>query len=355
MAQQYSFLFLPDISGFTDFVSHTEVEHSQHIVAELLELLIDNEKLGLTLAEIEGDALFYYKTGSVPDPKALIQQVENMYVKFHSHLKLYENHRICNCGACSTANNLTLKFFAHAGPLDFIQIKDQRKPYGKEVITAHRLMKNTIPIDDYLLLSEGVYDHWTSSIETSLPMKNSQSEYDLGVVKYQYYELMELKKKAQLSSFSKIKKPDNKPLFSASIVIEKSPQEVFELITNFEYRLDWTKGIQGLEYEKNRVNRVGSKHQCVVNGSTLEFETVADERREEKLVYGEMTNAIPVLKPFFNFYTIEANGTHSKVTAEAITENNSFLGYFIKPIIKRKLKPSFQAALKDLKSFAEGR
>jgi uncharacterized protein DUF2652 len=355
MSQPNSFIFLPDISGFTEFVSNTEVEHSQHIIAELLELLIDNEKLGLTLAEIEGDALFYYKTESVPDPEALMQQVENMYVKFHSHLKLYESHRICNCGACSTANNLTLKFFAHAGPLDFIQIKDQRKPYGKEVITAHRLMKNTIPIDDYLLLSEGVYDYWDKGITTILPMQNSQSEYDLGVVKYQYYELTPLKKKAQITSFNKVKKPDTKPFFSTSITIEKSPMEIFELITNLDYRQEWNKGIDRFEYEKNRVNRAGTKHECLVNGSIVEFETVAEKSQNGKLVYGEVTNSVPFLKPFYNFFTIENHGADSKITAEAITENNSLFGFFIKPLFKRKLKPSFISALEDLKSFAESR
>lgn len=190
MANNYSFIFLPDISGFTEFVSHTEVMHSQHIIAELLELLIDHQTLGLTLAEIEGDALFYYKNKSVPGPKELMDQVENMYIAFHSHLKLYEQQRICNCGACSTANNLTLKFIAHAGPLDFITIKDQTKPYGKEVITAHRLMKNTVPIDDYLLISEGIFNNWSEAIQTDLPQKTSASEYDLGVVKYQYFELI---------------------------------------------------------------------------------------------------------------------------------------------------------------------
>ena len=35
-----SLLFLPDISGYTKFIQTTEVEHSQHIISELLEVLI---------------------------------------------------------------------------------------------------------------------------------------------------------------------------------------------------------------------------------------------------------------------------------------------------------------------------
>ena len=56
-----SLLFLPDISGFTEFVQTTEVAHSQHVISELLEVLIDANTQELQLAEVEGDALFFYK------------------------------------------------------------------------------------------------------------------------------------------------------------------------------------------------------------------------------------------------------------------------------------------------------
>ena len=38
---QPTLLFVPDISGFTRFVNETEISHSRHIIAELLETLID--------------------------------------------------------------------------------------------------------------------------------------------------------------------------------------------------------------------------------------------------------------------------------------------------------------------------
>ena len=55
-----SLLFIPDISGFTNFVQTTEVEHSQHVIAELLEILIDANANEFQLAEVEGDALFFF-------------------------------------------------------------------------------------------------------------------------------------------------------------------------------------------------------------------------------------------------------------------------------------------------------
>jgi len=353
MKKRNSFIFLPDISGFTEFVSHTEVEHSRHIVAELLELLIDNEELGLTLAEIEGDALFYYKTESVPSPKALMDQVEKMYVNFHSHLKRYEDQRICDCGACQTATNLTLKFIAHAGPLDFIQIKDQRKPYGKEVITAHRLMKNTITIDDYLLLSEGVYNSWTESITTTLPTQLSESTYDLGVVQYQFFELTELQKKAKIPVREIITKPDIPPIASSEIIIDKDPFEVFEAITNFKYRLNWNKDLNEIEYDQNQINRVGSKHRCIVDGKLIDFETIYNSDNDGILTYSERTTDIPFLKPFITSFQVENQNGKSKVSAIGIVENRSFLISLLSPLLKNKIKAKLKNTLVGLKSYLE--
>ena len=46
---------------------------------------------------------------------ALAKQAQGMFTKFHQHLKKYESHRICECGACQSAGKLTLKIIAHAG------------------------------------------------------------------------------------------------------------------------------------------------------------------------------------------------------------------------------------------------
>ena len=57
-------VFIPDISGFTNFVTNTEIEHSRHVIQELLELLIDSNPLKLEISEVEGDAILFYKFGA---------------------------------------------------------------------------------------------------------------------------------------------------------------------------------------------------------------------------------------------------------------------------------------------------
>jgi hypothetical protein len=59
-------IFIPDISGFTRFVNEVEIDHSRHIIQELLEVIINSNKIGLEVSEIEGDAILFYKYGDSP-------------------------------------------------------------------------------------------------------------------------------------------------------------------------------------------------------------------------------------------------------------------------------------------------
>src|SRR5687768_11104496 len=96
-------LFIPDISGFSRFVTETEINHSRIIIQELLETLINANQINLEVSEIEGDAILFYRFGKAPDIKELYQQVEKMFCEFHRYLSAYDAHRFCQCKACVSA------------------------------------------------------------------------------------------------------------------------------------------------------------------------------------------------------------------------------------------------------------
>src|SRR5688500_14934410 len=96
-------VFIPDISGFTRFVNENEIEHSRMIIQELLEVLINANKTGLQVSEIEGDAILFYRFGELPSLDEIYSQVEQMFCAFHSHLFSYNHRRYCFCKACNAA------------------------------------------------------------------------------------------------------------------------------------------------------------------------------------------------------------------------------------------------------------
>ncbi|TYA74150.1 DUF2652 domain-containing protein [Seonamhaeicola marinus] len=336
---QKALLFIPDISGFTEFVHHTSITHSRHIIAELLELLIDTNPMHLELAEIEGDALFLYKLQDKVDIKLIEKQVEEMYLAFHTHLKRYEYQRICQCGACTSAYNLQLKFVIHYGEIEFIKIKDSEKPYGSNVIQIHRLLKNEVPVNEYALFTE--------SVNSTQGKDEITAHYDFGSINYTYTALNYLKER--LPEIKLI--PDNVPkhkLFHETEIIKIPMNDLYEVISNFDYRLLWTKGIDKLEYEKNKINRVGEKHRCLVNNKEVEQVTVTKQVENNQLVYGESTNLVPFTKKFNNYFVLEeVKDGHTKLTVEIFVDFKPF-GIIMKPLMKKNLKKIISENIKEL-------
>lgn len=264
-------LFIPDITGFTKFVNSTEINHAKHIIEELLEALIDSNEIGLELSEIEGDALLFYRHGKAPTAAELLAQVQRMYTNFHGHLKKYESHRICNCGACTTANELSLKFVAHYGEIANKQVKDRNKLFGKDVIVAHRLLKNDINLGEYSLFSDTLVkacSTWLQLPQVAWSEVNHLKEsYDFGEAKYCFIELEPLQEhvpEPQLEDFSI---PGlTMPVMEVEYLIEAPIDLVFDVASDLSFRHKWLVGLIDSDKLNHKVPQVGSTHRCVIKG-----------------------------------------------------------------------------------------
>ncbi len=340
-------LFIPDISGFTEFVHHTEISHSKHIVSELLEVLMDNNTVPLELAEIEGDALFFYGLEQQLSLEEVMHQIKQMYIAFHTHLKRYEYERICKCGACSSAYNLSLKFVVHSGEIDFIEVKGHTKPYGIPVIQAHRLLKNSVLIKEYALFTSEATSYVIAENSTQKTIKGEET-YDFGSIAYQYISLAEYKE--QLPYVPPI--PEGVPKHRLLTITEDIPLnclDLYEVISNFDHRLLWTEGVDELTYEKNTINRSGTKHQCLFpNGTQSNITTVTRNMGPDQWVYGESTSDIPFTKKASIYHVLTSkDNTTTTLTVEVFADFKWFGGVF-RPILTKNLRKNLQENLKAL-------
>ena len=353
-----SLLFLPDISGFTKFVQTTEVEHSQHVISELLEVLIGANTEELQLAEIEGDALFFFKEEEVPSLEKLLAQIESMFTAFYSHLKLLEKNRICPCNACSSAPNLQLKIIAHVGKLQFINVQDKRKPFGAQVIEVHRLMKNSVDSDSYVLLSKELTDYieMPNNYHSKLfNFNKGDNEYDGKRLNY-LYSILD-KNILKLKPFSHAKKIEFSQ--TPSLYFEKeypvSASELLEYITNYAYRHQWVEGVDEIKFDENEVTRVGSEHICIIDGKHLNFTTITKKGRPGQLIYGELTSSPPPVDELYQFYIINPITSNScKLEVEVYWKAKSFIKKLLLVLVAKKLiRNNVQNALSGLLRFVE--
>ena len=70
---------IPDISGFTEFMSDTDFELASKVIPSLLNNIIYSNEIGLKVSEIEGDAVLFYKTGEMPSLTKLYDQCVDFY------------------------------------------------------------------------------------------------------------------------------------------------------------------------------------------------------------------------------------------------------------------------------------
>jgi hypothetical protein len=149
-------LVLADISGFTEFVTATELEHGPQIIAALLEAVMQRLSPPLEIQEVEGDAIFAVgPEGVVVPPARLLDVLDGAFVAFKLCQRGMEADDSCSCGACRNVANLDLKIVAHHGRFLRQLVGGRGQVAGVDVILAHRLLKNGLERKRaYLLLTE---------------------------------------------------------------------------------------------------------------------------------------------------------------------------------------------------------
>ena len=92
----------------------------------LLKAIVSAARPPLTVAELEGDAVFLHALG-------------------------------CQCHACAGIGGLKLKQVVHSGPVAAERIGRFHKLFGLAVIVVHRMLKASVPAGEYLMLSEPAF------------------------------------------------------------------------------------------------------------------------------------------------------------------------------------------------------
>ena len=150
------FLVLADISGFTAFVTATELEHGPPIIAELLEEVIRRIAPPLEIHGIEGDAVFALGVhGTVTPPASLLDVLHAGFVGFRAKQRELAADESCSCNACRHVDRLRLKVIGHYGSFVEYTVSGRAQIAGPDVILAHRMLKNRVTRKaDYALLTK---------------------------------------------------------------------------------------------------------------------------------------------------------------------------------------------------------
>lgn len=345
-------LFIPDISGFTRFVNETEIEHSRYIISELLENIINSNQIGLTISEIEGDAVLFYRFGNAPSPGEIYAQVEKMFCNFQQQIKNYEALRACQCSACIAAINLSLKIITHYGEFSTYHINEYNKLIGKEVIVAHRLLKNDIERHEYWLATSDLFN----SINTgnNLPQwinwQQGNKQTDGEEVVFHYSLLSPLKDRIQPDAGIDYTLGDDKIKFiSQSKTIDSPAINVLSIVGNLSLRSKWMEGVKEISQVSHPINHVGVKHRWIAGNRAIVFYSSSFNEHKGTYTYSETDEK----KTMEIYFTIKPqSGNKTLIVVDYYLKKDAARQTYFSIFLKRKLSRQLVRSLNNLKLLA---
>lgn len=346
--QNKGLIFIPDISGFTRFINETEIEHGRLIIQELLEIIINSNHIGLEVSEIEGDAILFYKFGEPPALHEVYKQVEETFRDFHKNLVAYNQHKYCQCTACTSAINLTLKVITHYGEFTGYQVKNFNKLIGKDIIVAHQLLKNDIDHHEYWLVTQNLLqDAPPTDFASWMKWKSSAKQVEAGTISFQYTQLgdlrnelpplpspqLELVKKTKVISFTEEYTTDIITLFHAS--------------GDFRYRTRWWEGVKSVEEINHFLPRIGMKCRYVLeDGEVITFAS-SYSFSPERIEFSETDEK----KNNSTYYTLQHLETKkTRLTIDRYVKDDLLYPLLFRLFRKKKAVKIFRKSMNNLHS-----
>ena len=145
MATRFGYFLIADITGYTQYLSVSELEHAQQTLTSLLNLLIEHTKPPLVISRLAGDAVISYGLREgFPSGQVFVETIEDTYVSFRRLIELMVRNTTCPCNACRNIGSLDLKFFVHYGEFAVQKLDAHDELVGSDVNMVHRLTKNHV-------------------------------------------------------------------------------------------------------------------------------------------------------------------------------------------------------------------
>ncbi|MBN1574274.1 MAG: DUF2652 domain-containing protein [Deltaproteobacteria bacterium] len=164
--EKEAILMIADISGYTKFMVSNQMDlvHAQVIINELITTIIKQVKIPLEISKLEGDAVFFFaeKTDEPGRWEIIKREIGQRLIKFFEvftdKVNELSESNTCRCSACTNVDKLNLKIIVHSGTALSYRIDKFSELSGVDVIIAHKLLKNSVRSDRYILITEKAFN-----------------------------------------------------------------------------------------------------------------------------------------------------------------------------------------------------
>ncbi len=349
---QQGAMLIADITGYTQYLSASELDHAREVLKSLLELLIAHTKPPLVISRLAGDAVISYGlAGRMIQGQTFVEMIENTYVAFRKAIDQMVLNTTCGCNACRNISNLDLKFFVHYSEFGIDRLGGHDEMVGADVIVLHRLLKNHVTeqtgMRAYTLYSDAAIK--ALGIEGFCEkLAAHREEYEhLGVVEV-WVQDMHPVWQAKRDTL-KIEIPPDQVLFKYGMDFPLPPEIIWDYVTREEYR-NMLMGSNIKDIQNRPAGRVapGSIYRCYHGGNVYTNQTVVEWQPFEQYTT-QNQSPIPKTSMLARIQlTPTPEGTHVTVTYRKATGPVILrtLSDVISNLFFRKLAEQVNTALK---------
>ena len=266
MAAKQGYFLIADITGYTQYLSESELDHAEKILTALLGVLIQHTKPPLVISRLAGDAVISYglREGFV-EGQTFVEMLEDTYVSFRRQIELMVRNTTCPCNACRNIGSLDLKFFVHFGEFNVQHLDVHDELLGSDVNHIHRLLKNTVTeatgLRAYALYTDAAIQQLGLTEDTAKFIAHAESYEHLGEVRA-WIQNMHPVWDAMRESLQ-IRIADRDVLYSVTTEIAAPSEVVWDFIVVAERFVVLLGGDRGEVIRKDGARvAVGSAYQC---------------------------------------------------------------------------------------------
>ncbi len=271
------YLVIADLTGYTYFLAHSELEHAQDILNTVMNTLTASLGQGLVISKLEGDAILTYAPERhLQSGHSLLDLVESTYVRFRKERDNMQASTTCTCKACKNIPTLDLKFFIHHGEFLLVKIAGGLELSGPDVILIHRLLKNDSSkqagLDAYILFTHQALDAMQLR-EFGAGLTHAEELYEhLGKVSVCLHDLRPVWDRDRTRINHRIL-PDEHAGVVSEITLPVSQATAWDIITSPESRLKFMQATSMEVSEKSNGRiQAGATYHCSHGGNeTLQY------------------------------------------------------------------------------------
>lgn len=272
-------LAIGDITGYTKYLAGVELEHSQDVLADLINVLVNQMRGLLHLAKLEGDAVFCFAHEGEADGGTLLSMIESCYFAFARRLQTIDRHTTCECNACRLIPQLNLKFMVHHGKFIIQEMAGSQELMGRDVIVVHRLLKNSVTdqtgLRGYALFTEPTVKMFGLDPAALAMAEHVETYDDVGSITSHVLDL-EARWREEQQRREVYVAPDQGYTL-VDVEIPAPPPIVWDLLTSPAKRLLWQPDTLRVDEEHGRGSRgVGTTNHCLHGDNSTVVEEVVD-------------------------------------------------------------------------------